>query len=155
MAASDSLELLRLTTTIMHHFSMLHPVTLTWICWQISASSEPVTPPVTPPALVPPQNSSALEAPQSQLHINSQDSWNLVPCFELRYHQYHPQYYCLKFNPSSNSSSYSCSCSVFWHSIPVFPLLYSSPCCVLTCIPIFPVPNGYALWLMYIDPHLV
>src|SRR5882724_1607080 len=43
------------------------------------ASSEPVTSPVTPPALVPPQNSSALEAPLSQLHTDSQDSWNLVP----------------------------------------------------------------------------
>ena len=44
------------------------------------ASSEPVTFPVTPPALVPPRNSSALEAPLSQLHTNSQASWNSVPC---------------------------------------------------------------------------
>src|SRR5882724_10870572 len=36
--------------------------------------------PVTPPALVPPWNSSALEAPLSQLHTNSRDSQNLVPC---------------------------------------------------------------------------
>src|SRR5882724_4024497 len=43
-----------------------------------SASSEPVTFPVTPPALVPPRNSSAHEAPLSQLHTNSQDSRNLV-----------------------------------------------------------------------------
>src|SRR5882724_3943969 len=43
------------------------------------ASSEPVTFPVTPPALVPPWNSSALEAPLSQLHTDSQDSQNLVP----------------------------------------------------------------------------
>src|SRR5882724_8407461 len=42
------------------------------------ASSEPVTSPVTPPALVPPRNSSALEAPLSQLHTDSQDSQNLV-----------------------------------------------------------------------------
>src|SRR5882724_11218877 len=42
------------------------------------ASSEPVTSPVTPPALVPPPNSSAREAPLSQLHTNSRDSRNLV-----------------------------------------------------------------------------
>src|SRR5882724_1608961 len=46
----------------------------------MSASSEPVTSPVTPPALVPPQNSYALEALLSQLHTNSQDSQNLVLC---------------------------------------------------------------------------
>ena len=44
-----------------------------------SASSEPVTFPVIPPALVPPWNSSALEAPLSQLHADSRDSQNLVP----------------------------------------------------------------------------
>src|SRR5882724_10148167 len=47
---------------------------------KISASSKPVTFPVTPPALVPPRNSSALEALLSQLHTNSQDSRSLVPC---------------------------------------------------------------------------
>jgi len=31
------------------------------------------------PALVPPRNSSTLEALLSQLHTDSQDSWNLVP----------------------------------------------------------------------------
>jgi len=36
--------------------------------------------PVTPLALVPPWNPSALEAPLSQLHTDSRDSWNLVPC---------------------------------------------------------------------------
>src|SRR5882724_5329971 len=35
--------------------------------------------PVTSPALVPPQNSSALEALLSQLHTDSRDSQNLVP----------------------------------------------------------------------------
>ena len=58
---------------------LLHPVTLTWLCWQISASSKPVTHLITPPALVPPQNSSTLEALLSQLQTDSQDSWNLVP----------------------------------------------------------------------------
>src|SRR5882724_6926800 len=43
------------------------------------ASSEPVTSPVTPPALVPPWNSSAIGALLSQLHTDSQDSQNLVP----------------------------------------------------------------------------
>src|SRR5882724_9167095 len=42
------------------------------------ASSEPVTSPVTSPALVPPWNSSALEAPLSQLQTDSRDSRNLV-----------------------------------------------------------------------------
>src|SRR5882724_8138440 len=44
----------------------------------ISASPEPVTLPVTPLALVPPQNPSALEALLSQLRTDSRDSWNLV-----------------------------------------------------------------------------
>jgi len=64
---------------------MLRLVTLTWLCWQTSASSEPVTSPVTPLALVPPQNSSALEALLSQLHTDSK-----IPEFssalELGYH---------------------------------------------------------------------
>src|SRR5882724_529714 len=54
-----------------------------WDVTQTSASSEPVTSPVTPPALVPPWNSSALEALPSQLHTDSQDSWNLVPHLNL------------------------------------------------------------------------
>src|SRR5882724_7063155 len=49
----------------------------------ISASSKPVTSPVTPLALVPPRNPSALEAPLSQLHTDSQDSQNLVPHLSL------------------------------------------------------------------------
>src|SRR5882724_668270 len=44
-----------------------------------SASPEPVTSPVTPLALVPPRNSSALEALLSQLRTDSRDSWNSVP----------------------------------------------------------------------------
>ena len=66
---------------------------------------------------------------------------------KLRYHQYCPQYFCLKFSPSSSYCSYSCSCScpMFWHRIPVF----------LSIFRYVPIPNGYALWLVYIDPHLV
>ena len=66
---------------------------------------------------------------------------------KLGYHQYHPQYHCLKFSHSSSSCSYSCfcSCPVFQHSIPVFRSVFQY----------FPIPNGYALWLIYIDPHLV
>jgi len=49
------------------------------------------------------------------------------PALELRYHQYWPQYYCLKFSPSSSSCSHSCSCycPMFQHSIPVFPFVMS------------------------------
>src|SRR5882724_6257509 len=63
---------------------------------------------------------------------------------KLRYHQYHPQYSCLQFSPSSSSCPYSCSCSY-----PV-PVLCSNiaflcfPCCILNHIPIFPVPNDYS-----------
>ena len=62
----------------MYCLELLHPITLTWLCWLISASSEPVTSPVTSPALVPPWNSSALEALLSQLHTDTWDSWNSV-----------------------------------------------------------------------------
>src|SRR5882724_11967014 len=61
---------------------------------------------------------------------------------ELGYHQYHPQYFCLKLTPSSSSCSYSCSCSC---SCPVFQSIFQY----------LPIPNGYALRLIYIDPHLV
>src|SRR5882724_1683306 len=55
---------------------------------------------------------------------------------KLGYHQYWPQYYRLKFSPSSCSCSYSCSCScpMFRHSIPVFPFLYTPLSCVPICI---------------------
>ena len=95
---------------------LLCPITLMWLCWQISASSEPVTPPVTPPWLVPPQNSSALEALLSQLHHRLLRFLEFSSALELGNHQYRPQYFCLKFSPSS--SSYS----VFRHSIPVLSL---------------------------------
>src|SRR5882724_9391837 len=122
----------------------------------MSASSEPVTYPVTPPALVPPWNSSALEAPLSQLHTDSRDSRNLVLC--------------------SNSGITNTTLNITISSlvpvpVPVpnlvpVPIPCSSiaflcfPCCT-HCFPVFrsvfcyvPVPNGYALWLVCIDPTL-
>jgi len=100
------------------------PITLMWLCWQTSASSKPVTLPVTPLALVPPWNSSALEAPLSQLHTDSRDSRNLVPHSNSGITNTGPQYYHLKFSPKSSSCSYSgsCSCPMFWHSIPCVSL---------------------------------
>ena len=59
-------------------WAVLHPITLTWLCWQISASSDLSHLLITPLALVPPQNSSTLEAPVSQLHTNPWYSQNLV-----------------------------------------------------------------------------
>jgi len=44
---------------------------------------------------------------------------------------------------------------MFRHSIPVFPLLYTSHSCVWPIFWYFPIPNGYALWLIYIDTYLV
>src|SRR5882724_9158477 len=110
-----------------------------------------VTSPVTPPALVPPWNSSAIEAPLSQLHTDSRDSWNLVPC--------------------SNSGITNTILKITISSlvpvpVPVpnlvpVPILCSNitflclPCCTHH-FPVFqsifcyvPVPNGYALRLVY------
>src|SRR5882724_42629 len=120
------------------------------------ASSEPVTSPVTPPALVPPQNSSTLEALLSQLHTDSQDSWNLVPHSNLGI---------------TTTLNISVS-SLVPVPVPVpilvpVPIPCSNiaflcfPCCTHH-FPVFqsifqyvPVHNGYALRLIYIDPHLV
>src|SRR5882724_6311411 len=113
----------------------------------MSASSNPVTPPVTPPALVPPWNSSALEALLSQLHTNSQDSQNLV----------------LHSNSGITNATLNTSfSSLVTVTVPVLilvpvPVLCSDiaflcfPSCT-HCFPVFrsifqyvPVPNGYAL----------
>ena len=62
---------------------MLCPITLMWFAdksWIVPNLSHP---PITPPALVPPQNSSTLEALLSQLHTDSWDSQNLVLCSNL------------------------------------------------------------------------
>jgi len=90
------------------------------------------------PRLVPPQNSSALEALLSQLHHRLLRFLEFSSALELGNHQYCPQYFCLKFSPSSCSCPYSCSCSypVFRNSIPVFPLLYTPLSCVPIHIPI-------------------
>jgi len=136
-----------------HISTMLCPITLTWLCWQISASSEPVT----PPALVPPWNSSAIEAPLSQLHTDSRDSRNLV----------------LRSNSGITNTTLNITVSSLVpvpvpvpNLVPV-PIPCSDiaflcfPCCTHR-FPVFrskfcyvPVPNGYVLWLIYIDPHLV
>src|SRR5882724_4849240 len=121
------------------------------------ASSKPVTSPVTPPALVPPRNSSALEALLSQIHTNSQDAQNLVPCSNLGI---------------TNTILNITISSLVPVPVPVpniVPVLIPCssiaflcfPCCTHN-FPVFrsvfcyaPVPNGYALRLVYIDPHLV
>jgi len=96
--------------------------------------SKPVTSPVTPPALVPPWNSSALEALLSQLQHQLQDSQNWIPHLNFRYHQYCPQYFFLKLVPVPVPvpNLVPVPISVFQHSIPVSPLLYTS----LSCVPI-------------------
>src|SRR5882724_551791 len=113
--------------------------------------------PVTPPALVPPRNSSALEALLSQLHTDSRDSWNLVPC--------------------SNSGITNTVLNITISSLVPVPVPVPNlvpvpiPCSDIEflcfpycthCFPVFqsifryvPVPNGYVLRLVYIDPHLV
>jgi len=73
---------------------------------------------------------------------------------ELRYHQHHPQYYCLKFSPSlvpvcilvsipvlCSNIAFLCfpSCT---HRFPVFQSVFRY----------VPVPNGYVLWLVYRPP---
>jgi len=107
--------------------------------WHILARSKSVTPPHHTPC-----TSSTLELinPWSTTITASHQLLRFLEfssMLKLGYHQYHPQYYCLKLSPSSSSSSYSCSCScpVFQHSIPVFPLLYTSLSCVPICVPIF------------------
>jgi len=128
--------------------ALLRPITLMWLCWQTSASSEPVTSPVTPPALVPPRNSSALEAPLSQLHTDSRDSRNLVL--------------------HSNSGITNATLDISLSSLVPVPVPVPVPCSDIAflcfpscthCFPVFqsvfryvPVPNGYVLWLIYIDP---
>jgi len=69
---------------------LLCPVTLTWLCWQISASSEPVTPPHHAPWT---SSTSELINPWSTTITASHQ----LPRFpepnstlELGYHQYHP-----------------------------------------------------------------
>jgi len=128
-----------------------------WLCWQTLASSEPVTTPVTPLALVPPRNSLALEALLSQLHTDSRDSRNLVPCLN---------------SGITNTDLDITISSLVPVPVPVLILVpVPVPCsdiaflCFPSCthhFPVFrsifryvPVPNGYALWLVYIDPHLV
>ena len=128
---------------------MLCPITLTWLCWLILASSKPVTSTVTPPALVPPRNSSALEALLSQLHTDSWDSWNLVPC--------------------SNWGITNTDLNITVSSL--VPVPVPVPCsdiaflCFPSCthrFPVFrsvfqyvPVPNDYVLWLVYIVLYLI
>ena len=121
------------------------------------ASSEPVTSPVTSPALVPPWNSSALEAPLSQLQTDSRDSRNLV----------------LRSNSGITNTDLNITVSslVQFQFLFLFLFLFLSRVLTLhSCVfpssthhfPVFwsvfryvPVPNGYAPWLVYIDPHLV
>src|SRR5882724_1546338 len=131
---------------------MSHNTHMTWLT--NLASSKPVTSPVTPPALVPPQNSSALEAPLSPLHTDSRDSWNLVPCSNLGI-----------TNTAHNvfvSSLVPVPVPVPIHvpvPVPCSDIAFLCfPSCT-HCFPVFqsifryvPVPNGYALRLVYIDP---
>src|SRR5882724_6892607 len=113
----------------------------------ISASSKPVTSPVTPLALVPPRNPSALEALLSQLHTDSQYSQNLVLCLN---------------SGITNAALNITISSLVPVPVPV-PILVPvpGPCsdiaflCFPSCthhFPVFrsvfqyvPVPNGYAL----------
>src|SRR5882724_2802949 len=100
-----------------------------------------------PPALVPPQNSSALEAPLSQLHTDSRDSRDLVPCLNLGI---------------TNTILNITISSLVPVPVPVLILVpVPIPCsdiaflcfpCYTHCFPVFqsvfhyvPVPNGYAL----------
>jgi len=65
---------------------MLRLVTLTWLCWQTSASSVTCHIPVTPPGTSSTSELISLEALLSQLHTDSQDSQNLVPLSNSGYH---------------------------------------------------------------------
>src|SRR5882724_7066069 len=92
----------------------------------------------TPLALVPPRNSSALEAPLSQLHTDSRDSRNLVPCSNsgITNTDLNITISSLVPVPVPVLNSCSCSCPMFQHSIPVFPFLYTPLSCVQIRIPI-------------------
>jgi len=134
---------------------MLCPVTLTWLHWQTSASSETGHIPCHTPGT---SSTSELISPWStlsQLHTDSRDSRNLVSALELGIHRYRLNIAVLSLVPSSSSILIlvPVPVPVFRHSIPVFP----------SCTHRFPVSDpystmflsyGYALWLVYITPTL-
>jgi len=135
------------------HLSV-HPITLMWLCWQTWASSEPVTSPVTPPALVP------LRTHQPLKHCYH--SFTLTPRF---------QNLVLRSNLGITNTVLNITisilvpvpvpvlilvpfCPMFWHRIPVFPSVHTAFLCSDLYFNMF-------LFLMVcpltriLDPHLV